>query len=71
MNDPFKTFVEAVHRARVQYKDDHFYTPNTLRISQQAIEKYKLFGMDIEIVSSTVLPDGVDFIVVEDKDKIL
>jgi len=45
--------------------------PTTLKISLDAIEKTKLFGMDIEVVSSVVMPEGVDFMVIEDKDKIL
>lgn len=42
--------------------------PTTLKISQTAIERIKLFGMNIEVVHPTVLPKGVDMIVYDDKD---
>lgn len=45
--------------------------PTTLKISQSAIEKVKLFGMDIEVVSSVILPKGVEFMVIEDRDKLI
>ena len=70
MNDPLTSFVTHVAEMR-QRVIEAGGKPNTLKISQQAIERIKLFGMDIEVVSSVVLPDGVDFMVIEDKDKTL
>ena len=68
MNDPMTNFVKQVAQMR-QAVIDAGGRPNTLKISQQAIENIKLFGMDIEVVSSVVLPDGIDFMVIDDKDK--
>ena len=70
MNDPFQKIVRQVSELRQKVIETGG-RPNTLKISQEAIEKCKLFGMDIEVVSSVVLPEGVQFIVIEDKDKIL
>ena len=68
MNDQLKRFIKNVADSR-QLVINSGGRPDTLKISKQVIEKIKLFGMDIEVVSSTVLPDGVDFVVVQDKDK--
>ena len=42
--------------------------PTTLLVSQSAIEEMKVFGMNIEVVSSVVMPKGIKLMVVEDKD---
>jgi hypothetical protein len=42
--------------------------PDALKISKQAIEKYKVFGLEIEVVESNWLPEGVEFMVIEEKD---
>lgn len=70
MNDMLEAFVKAVQKGRHAVIEAGG-RPNTLKISQEAIEKVKLFGMDIEVVSSVVLPEGVDFMVIEDRDKII
>lgn len=43
----------------------------TLKVSQSVIEEMKIFGMNVEVVSSVVMPKGVDMMVVEDKDKLI
>lgn len=68
MNDMLSKFVANVAHMR-QAVIQAGGQPNTLKISQQSIEKIKLFGMNIEIVSSVVLPDGVEMMVIDDKDK--
>ena len=68
MNDPLNNFISNIAKMR-QAVIKSGGRPNTLKISQQAIEKCKLFGMDIEVVSSVVLPDGVDCMVFEDSDR--
>jgi hypothetical protein len=62
----FKSILEARHEVIRQGG-----RPNTLKISRQAIEKFTLFGLDIEVVESVVLPKDTVFIVVEDKDKLI
>lgn len=67
MGDEFIKNVEEMRQKVIQSGG----IPTTLKISQSAIEKVKLFGMDIEVVSSVILPKGVEFMVIEDRDKLI
>lgn len=65
MKDPFERFVEAVSKAR-QAVISAGGRPDLLRVSKQSIEKNKLFGMNIEVVDESVLPENVAFIVTDE-----
>lgn len=70
MNDLVDEFITKIAKMRHSVIDAGG-RPTTLKISQSFIENMKIFGMDIEIVSSAVMPKGVDMMVIEDKDKLI
>jgi len=70
MDDLVDLFVERVAEMRQKVIDSGG-RPTTLKISQSAIENMKIFGMDIDVVSSVIMPKGIDMMVVEDKDKLI
>lgn len=65
MNDKLKRFIKNVADSR-QLVINSGGRPDTLKISKQAIEDIKIFGMNIEVVESSWLPDGVKFMVFEE-----
>lgn len=65
MNDAYTKFMTQILEVRTKVIEAGG-RPDTLKISKQAIEKCTLFGMQIEVVESDWLPDGVEFMVFEE-----
>lgn len=66
MNDEMRKIVKAIADARqLVIKDGG--RPTTLAVSKQAIEKWKIFGLDVEVVESEHLPENVEFLVYDER----
>jgi len=68
MNE-FNDFVESVELLSLKVIEAG-YQPTTFRISKEAIEeKFKILGLNIEIVSRSDIPEGMDMMVLDERAK--